>query len=70
MDLSIEHPAAFPELEKVSRLVNINYNLGNSTNLQDSKTRKALIAASRSLSLALETPMEALLRMYWAEVSQ
>lgn len=33
-----------------------------------SKSRKELQALARSLSLALETPMEAILRMVWAEV--
>jgi hypothetical protein len=33
-----------------------------------SKSRKELQTLARSLSLALETPMEAILRMVWAEV--
>jgi hypothetical protein len=70
MGLSNEQPAAFPEPDEISRLVNLISKLGTNANLKDAKTRKALIAASRSLSLSLETPMEALLRMYWAEVSR
>jgi hypothetical protein len=34
------------------------------------KSRKELQVLTRSLSLALETPMEAMLRMVWAEVFQ
>jgi hypothetical protein len=64
MELSNEHPGPFSESYEISRLVNLVSKLGTSTNLQDAKTRRALIAASRSLSLALETLMEALLRMY------
>jgi hypothetical protein len=37
--------------------------------LNNSKSRKELLAITRSLFLALETPMEAILRMEWAEVS-
>lgn len=35
----------------------------------DAGARKELLVASRSLYLAVETPMEALLRMYWAETT-
>jgi hypothetical protein len=47
MELFIEIPTAFPELDEVSRLVNLISELGIGTNLQDAKTRKALIAGSR-----------------------
>jgi hypothetical protein len=40
-----------------------NLKLGNS------KMRKELLITTRSLYLALETPMEAVLRIGWAEVS-
>jgi len=36
----------------------------------DPEVRKELLATTRSLFLALETPIEAILRMEWAEVSQ
>jgi len=68
MNLSVDNPAAFSEPDEIPKLMNLISNLGTSANLNDAKTRRALMAASRSLSLALETPMEALLRMYWAEV--
>jgi hypothetical protein len=69
MELSNEHSSPFEEPDEISRLVDLVSKLGTSSKLREAKTRKALIAASRSLILALETPMEALLRMYWAEVS-
>lgn len=35
----------------------------------DPKARKELLVATRSLFLSLETPMDAVTRMIWAEVS-
>ena len=42
--------------------------LGPNFDPGSSNSRKELQALARSLSLALETPMEAILRMIWAEV--
>lgn len=35
----------------------------------DTKIRKEMLILARSLYLAIETPMEAILRMEWAEVN-
>jgi len=69
MDPNNNRCAEFSFSDKIASLVGSISKLGKNIELDDAKTRKALIAAARSLSLALETPMEALLRMYWAEVS-
>ena len=57
-----EPPSVSELLERVS---------SKGKNIQDGgdKARKELLATARSLCLALETPIESILRMEWAEVS-
>lgn len=59
----------FPALYELSSLVQRASELGTDLRASDSKARKYVIVAARSRSLSLETPMEALLRMEWSEVS-
>ncbi len=42
---------------------------GKSFTQGDGKARKKALVAARELCLALETPVEAIIRMCWAEVS-
>lgn len=56
------------QIEDVSDLLKRVENLGKSLNLSAPEKRKEILIVARKLCLALETPIEAILRMEWAEV--
>lgn len=58
------------QIEDVPDLLKRVETLGKSLNLDAPEERKAILTAARKLCLALETPIEAILRMEWAEVSR
>lgn len=60
-DLPISLPEVKSLLWDVTRLT-------AAVEMGDVKARKDLVVKARSLYMAVETPMEALLRMVWAEV--
>ncbi|RDW64582.1 hypothetical protein BP6252_10233 [Coleophoma cylindrospora] len=57
----------YPTKEEVSPLLQQILVKGLSLEIDNPKSRKDLMETARSLFLALETPMEAILRMGWAE---
>ncbi|RDW59167.1 hypothetical protein BP5796_12091 [Coleophoma crateriformis] len=59
----------YPSREEVLPLLEQVHIKGLSLDLSNSKSRKDLMETTRALSLALETPMEAIVRMAWAEKS-
>lgn len=56
------------EIEDVPALLHKVDTLGRKLDSAAPQTRKELLAATRKLYLALETPIEAILRMEWAQV--